>query len=153
MLCGVAIQASFIVLSHAIHTKHLQAHCHAGWWVSVCALCMEPGLWTGRERSGSELHCWTHVSTVIPLCGSHTHCTLLNSLTNLNMDSFTDGLSDKSQCDPFCFLIPLNWLHLCDVNYCKVVVWHQAFYLPYLPAKSCYTAGIYWPPRVEKTRQ
>lgn len=69
------------------------------------------------------------------------HCTLLNNLTNLNMDSLTDSLLDKSQCDQFCVSIPLNWWHSFGVNYSELVGWHQALYVPYVEhlstAKSC----------------
>lgn len=121
------MQASSLLLSHAAHRRHVQAHYHAGRCLSAAALCMEPGQWSVRERPRSEPHCRTHVSAVTPpLCGpqtyTHTHRvtqrTSLSSLTNLYMDSLTHSLSDKSQCDPFHVLIPLfvNWFRLCDTT-------------------------------------
>lgn len=119
------MQASSLLLSHAAHSRHVQAHYHAGRCLSAAALCIEPGQWSVRERPRSEPHCRTHVSAVTPpLCGPQTHThkvtqrTSLSSLTNLYMDSLTHSLSDKSQCDPFRVSIPLfvNWFRLCDTT-------------------------------------
>lgn len=74
LFCWVAMQASSLLLSHAAHRRHVQAHYHAGRCLSAAALCMEPGQWSVRERPRSEPHCRTHVSAVTPpLCGPQTY--------------------------------------------------------------------------------